>query len=280
MSTFHPLIALSTFGHGRRGQWREQRSGGNNNRRGGGGANNYKQNQYAGSRATEHPMNNRQQQQSYNARAPRTNRYPDNRSPHDGREQLIEATNDEATRHQRMNSGNFSQGQQSGPTSPSTAVPARTIYPSHNRPAVSRNSPAPYAGSSSSRTNSLSATSPPANQPSGNNRMGKRSTLSKSSSRVTLCSSLATFTSEDEQQPIKDESNSQRSLNNPSNPGVPNRSSQSQAKYPSSSNNSNTSATLAQATHDEQSLSSHETGDSLRSDVVMSYAQSMGNTYV
>ena len=148
MPSFRQVIALSTFAHGRRGQWREQRAGGNNNRRGGGVGNNYKQNQYAGPRATEHPMNNRQQQQSYNTRAPRTNRYPDNRSPHEGREQLVETTNDEATRHQRMNSGNFSQGQQSGPTSPSTAVPARTIYPSHNRPAVSRNSPAPYAGSS------------------------------------------------------------------------------------------------------------------------------------
>ena len=32
---------------------------------------------------------------------------------------------------------------------------------------------------------------------------------------------LSAGASEDEQQPIKDESNSQRSLNNPSNPGVP-----------------------------------------------------------
>jgi len=153
----------------RRDNWREQRPAGmNNNRRGGG--NNSKQNQYAST-------NNRQQ---YNTRISRNNRFADNRSPHEGRESPLQQTNEESARNQRLNSGNFSQGQTSGPTSPSTTVPARTIYPSANRPSANRNSPAPYAGSSSSRNNSIPTTSPPLpHQQSGTNKMTKKPSLSK-----------------------------------------------------------------------------------------------------
>ena len=61
-----------------------------------------------------------------------------------------------------MNSGSFSQGQNSGPTSPSTTAPGRTGYGRNNSgQPIGRNSPAPYTGSSSSRNNSTNATSPP-----------------------------------------------------------------------------------------------------------------------
>lgn len=114
------------------------------------------QTQYTSSRSSEQSTNNRQQ--SYKAR---NNRFPDNRSPHEGRDSPLQITNDETTRGQRINSGSFSQGPNSGPTSPSTALPARTVYSANNRPLVGRNSPAPYTGSSSSRNNSTTATSPP-----------------------------------------------------------------------------------------------------------------------
>ncbi|CAF2363792.1 unnamed protein product [Rotaria sp. Silwood2] len=153
----------------KRGNWREQRTGGggggNNRRGGGGGSNNYSMNnpkpnqrseqtQYTSSRSSEQSANNRQQQ--YKSR---NNRFTDSRSPHEGRDSPLQITNDETTRGQRINSGSFSQGQNSGPTSPST-VPARTIYSTNNRPPIGRNSPAPYTGSSSSRNNSTTTTSP------------------------------------------------------------------------------------------------------------------------
>ena len=160
---------------------RDQRGGVNNNNRRGGG-NNPKQNQYASSRPNEQSNYNRPQQQ-YNSRGARGNRYPDNRSSYEGRKSPSQTANDESNRPQRMNSGNYSHGQVSGPTSPSTAVPARTIYSSNSRHSASRNSPAPYTGSSSSRNNSISTTSPPPNQASNNNnnnnKMGKKPPRSK-----------------------------------------------------------------------------------------------------
>jgi hypothetical protein len=114
------------------------------------------QTQYTSSRSSEQSTNNRQQ-----AYKSRNNRFTDNRSPHEGRDSPLQITNDETTRGQRINSGSFSQGQNSGPTSPSTALPARTVYPANNRSLIGRHSPAPYTGSSSSRNNSTTATSPP-----------------------------------------------------------------------------------------------------------------------
>jgi hypothetical protein len=114
------------------------------------------QTQYTSSRSSEQSTNNRQQQ--YKTRA--NNRYTENLSPHEGRDSPLQITNDETTRGPRMNSGSFSQGQNSGPTSPST-VPARTIYSKTSGQPIGRNSPAPYTGSSSSRNNSTTATSPP-----------------------------------------------------------------------------------------------------------------------
>ena len=119
------------------------------------------QTQYTSSRSSEQSTNNRQQQQQYNARTSRNARFSDNRSPHEGRDSPLPIGNDETTRGQRINSGSFSQGQTSGPTSPSTTVPARTIYSTSNRPPIGRNSPAPYTGSSSSRNNSTATTSSP-----------------------------------------------------------------------------------------------------------------------
>jgi hypothetical protein len=149
----------------RRENWREQRpTGNNNNRRGGGGGNNPKQSQY-------NSTNNRQQ---HNTRISRNNRFPDNRSPYEGRDSPLQTTNEEPARNQRLNSGNFSQGQSAGPTSPSTTVAGRTIYSSTHRSSGNRNSPAPYTGSSSSRNNSISATSSPPNQQSGTNKITKR----------------------------------------------------------------------------------------------------------
>lgn len=140
----------------------------NNGRRG--GANNYpmnnskpnqrsEQNQYGPSRPTEQSNNNRQQQ--YNTRGARPARFNEHRSPHEGRDSPSQAVNDETTRGQRINSGSYSQGPNSGSTSPSTTAPARPAYPPANtRPPLGRNSPAPYTGSSSSRNNSVTATSP------------------------------------------------------------------------------------------------------------------------
>ncbi len=153
------------FSFSRRGNWREHRPGAaGGNRRGGQSSystNNPKQNQrsdptqYTSSRSSEQSTNNRQQ--PYKSR---NNRYTENLSPHEGRDSPVQITNDEATRGQRMNSGSFSQGQNSGPTSPSTTVPARTIYSRNSGQPIGRNSPAPYTGSSSSRNNSTTATSP------------------------------------------------------------------------------------------------------------------------
>jgi hypothetical protein len=172
---------IHSFGHSRRGNMRDQRGGGNNNNRRGGG-NNPKQNQYTSSRSNEQSNYNNRPQQQYNSRGARGNRYPDNRPSYEGRKSPSQTANDESSRPQRMNSGNHSHGQVSGPTSPSTAVPARTIY-SNNRHSGSRNSPAPYTGSSSSRNNSISTTSPPPNQASNNNnnnnKMGKKPPRSK-----------------------------------------------------------------------------------------------------
>lgn len=158
-SNFYFLIILPLLI--RRGNWREQRTGGGNNRRG--GSNNYSMNnqkanqrseqaQYTSSRSSEQSTNTRQQYKS------RNNRFTENRSPHEGRDSPSQAANDETARSQRINSGSLSQGQNSGPTSPSTNVPGRTIYPTTNRPPIGRNSPAPYTGSSSSRNNSTTGT--------------------------------------------------------------------------------------------------------------------------
>ena len=116
---------------------------------------------YLPSRSSEQTANARQPQPPYTTRSSRNTRYSDNRSPHEGRDSPSQVVNDETTRGQRINSGSFSQGQNSGSTSPSTTVPARTIYPTSTRPPIGRNSPAPYTGSSSSRNNSITATSPP-----------------------------------------------------------------------------------------------------------------------
>jgi hypothetical protein len=147
----------------RRGTWRDQRPGGGNNRRGGQANYSSKQNQrsdqtqYTSSRSSEQSTNTRQQ---YKTRA--NNRYTENLSPHEGRDSPLQIANDETTRGQRMNSGSFSQGQNSGPTSPSTA-PSRMVYSRSSGQQMGRNSPAPYTGggSSSSRNNSITATSPP-----------------------------------------------------------------------------------------------------------------------
>jgi hypothetical protein len=120
--------------------------------------------------------NNRQQ---HNTRISRGNRYPDNRSPYEGRDSPSQTTNEEPVRNQRLNSGNFSQGQTSGPTSPSTAVSGRTIYSSTHRSSANRNSPTPYGGSSSSRNNSITNTTSPPNQQSGTNKLTKKPSLSK-----------------------------------------------------------------------------------------------------
>ena len=153
----------------RRENWREQRSTGpnNNNRRGGG--NNPRQNQYSAT-------NTRQQ---YNTRIARNNRLPDTRSSYEGRDPTMQHPNEDSNRTQRVNSGNFSQDQPSGPSSPSTTIPARTIYPSGHRPPANRNSPAPYADSSSSRNNSIPTISPPPNQQPGPNKLSKKSSNSK-----------------------------------------------------------------------------------------------------
>jgi hypothetical protein len=114
------------------------------------------QTQYTSSRSSEQSTNNRQQQ--YKSR---NNRFAENLSPHEGRDSPLQITNDETTRGQRINSGSFSQGQNSGPTSPSTTVSARPTYSRNSGQPIGRNSPAPYTGSSSSRNNSTTATSPP-----------------------------------------------------------------------------------------------------------------------
>ena len=165
-----PLATLIFPSLTRRAGWRDQRPV-NNGRRGAG--NTYpmnsskpnqrsEQNQYGPSRPTEQSSNNRQQQYN-NTRGTRPTRYNEHRSPHEGRDSPSQIVNDEATRGQRMNSGSFSQGPNSGSTSPSTTAPARPAYPATNtRPPLGRNSPAPYTGSSSSRNNSVTATSPTA----------------------------------------------------------------------------------------------------------------------
>ena len=151
------------------GNWRDQRPAGNTNRRG--GQNNYQTNnsrqnqrsdqpQHTSSRSSEQTTNNRPQQ--YNKGRNNNNRYQENLSPHEGRDSPLQMPNDDASRTQRMNSGSFSQGQNSGPTSPSTNIPARNnMYGRNSGQPIGRNSPAPYAGSSSSRNNSTNATSPP-----------------------------------------------------------------------------------------------------------------------
>lgn len=166
-SNKHSSFIFIKFSLIRRGNWRDQqRSGGGNNRRG--GPNNYltnnskpnprfDQQQYGAPRSSEQSSNNRPPQQ-YKPRS--NNRYVENLSSHEGRDSPSQIAGDEPARPQRMNSGSFSQGQNSGPTSPST-VSARGMYPRNSGPAMGRNSPAPYMGSSSSRNNSITATSPP-----------------------------------------------------------------------------------------------------------------------
>lgn len=157
---------FASFRSNRRGNEREQRGGGSNihNRRGSAG-NAGKPNHYNSTRSGgDQSSYNRSQQ--YNSRGNRHARYSESRPSYDGRKSPSQMPNEEPHRPQRMNSGNYSHGQMSGPTSPSASVPARTIYPSNNRQTGNRNSPAPYAGSSSSRNNSISTTSPP----TGNNK--------------------------------------------------------------------------------------------------------------
>ncbi|CAF1038237.1 unnamed protein product [Rotaria sp. Silwood1] len=197
----------------KRDNWREQRFTGNNSNRRGGGGNNPKQNQYIST-------NNRQQ---YNNRIPRNNRFTD-RSPHQGRDSPAQTTNEDSAHHnQRISSGSFSHGQSSVPTSPSAIVSARTIYPSTNRSSTNQNSPTQYAGSSSSRTNSITATSPSPNQQLGTNKMAKKSSLN-------------------EQQSVHDETDQpkqQRSSNNQTNTTPLNRPSHLQSKQQSGSTNNN-----------------------------------------
>jgi len=145
----------------RRGNPRPTGANNTHNRRGSGG-NTSKPNSYSASRPTPTEQSNYNRSQQYNTRGNRSNRYNENRSSYEGRKSPPQTTNEESHRPQRMNSGNYSHSQMSGPTSPSTSVPTRTNNPSNVRSTGNRNSPAPYAGNSSSRTNSISTTSPPA----------------------------------------------------------------------------------------------------------------------
>ncbi|UJR25408.1 hypothetical protein I4U23_006755 [Adineta vaga] len=221
---------LDTEYNSKRGNWRDQRGGGNNRR---GGPNNYstnnpkqnqrsEQTQYTTSRSSEQTPNNRQQ--SYKLR---NNRFNDNRSPHEGRDSPLQVNNDETTRGQRIHSGSFSQGQNSGPTSPSTTLPARGVYSANNRSLIGRNSPAPYTGSSSSRNNSTAASSSPPppgtssyqTNPTGgssnyqqqsNNKMIKKQTRNEQQS-----------TNEDNDQPKQQRNQQQNSSNNHQSNTVP-----------------------------------------------------------
>ncbi|CAF0809537.1 unnamed protein product [Rotaria sp. Silwood1] len=277
----------------KRGSWREQRTGGGagNNRRGG-GPNNYSMNnpksnqrseqtQYTSSRSSEQSTNNRQQQ--YKSR---NNRFTDNRSPHEGRDSPLQTTNDETTRGQRINSGSFSQGQNSGPTSPSTTVPARTIYSTNNRPPIGRNSPAPYTGSSSSRNNSTTTTSPSPTTAAtttsyqtnstgtgnysqqSNNKMAKKQLRNEQQS-----------TTDESDQPKQQRNQQQTSSNNQLNTVPLNRPSQlhtqqirqqqqQQQQQPISSSNNNVPPPLTLPTQDDHS-SSHETINPNQSDQTM-----------
>lgn len=159
-STPFPLFLSNShlFLFHRRENWR---TAGNANRRGA----NPKQNQY-------NSTHNRQQ---YNPRNnPRNNRYAENQAAYETRDLTLQTTNEEPTRNQRLNSGSFSQGQSSGPTSPSGIVAGRTIYSNTHRSSVNRNSPTPHAGSSSSRKNSMSNTTSPPNQQVGTNKVNRK----------------------------------------------------------------------------------------------------------
>jgi hypothetical protein len=167
----------------------------------------------------------------------------DNRSPHEGRDSSIQTTNEEPTRNQRLNSGNFSQGQTSGPTSPSTAVPPRTVYSNNNRSSLNRNSP-----------------------PSGTNKMAKKPLLSK----INLYLGFLFLLFLDEQISVSDESDQR-----PSNTSSLNRPSQLQAKQAPSSSTNNIPSPLTLPTQDDNS-SSHDPMDTNQSD----YTHTTGTTYV
>ena len=284
---------------------REQRTSGSNNRRS--GLNNYSMNnprpnqrfeqaQFTLSRSSDQPTNNRQQQ--YRTR---NHRFTDNRSPHEGRDSPSQMTNDETIRAQRISSGSFSQGQNSSPTSPSTAVPARTIYSTNNRSLIGRNSPAPYTSSSSSRNNSLTATSPASTttlyqtsstvtgnySQQSNNRMAKKSSYSKDILFIILFSNFMSVMFKDEQQSTNDELDQpkqprhqqQTSSNNSSNTVSLNRPSQlhtqqtKQAQQTSLSNN-NIPSSLTLSTQDDHS-SSHESINPSQPDQTMHITDSV-----
>jgi len=126
--------------------------------------------------------------QQYNNRNQRNARYTDNPSSYEQRDLTLQTTNEEPIRNQRMNSGNFSQGQTSGPTSPSGTVSGRTFHSNTHRSTVgNRNSPGPYAGNSSSRKNSMSNTTSPPNQQTGpNNKMTRKQSIRKRKYRILI----------------------------------------------------------------------------------------------
>ena len=153
---------------------REQRGANNTTNRRGSGGNYGKQNQYSSTRSTEQSTYTRQPQ--HHPRGNRSTRFTENRPTYEGRKSPSQMNSDETHRQQRVDSDNYSHGQVSGPTSPSTTVSARTVYSSNNRPSANRNSPAPYTGSSSSCNTSMTTTSPPStNQVSNNNKSTKKS---------------------------------------------------------------------------------------------------------
>ncbi|CAF1539476.1 unnamed protein product, partial [Adineta steineri] len=274
-----------------RGNWRDQRGGGNN-RRGGGGPNNYpvnnskqnqrsEQTQYISSRSSEQLSTNRQQ--PYKSR---NNRYVDNSSPHEGRDSPLKITNDEATRGQRINSGSFSQGQNSGPTSPSTALPARSVYSANRGSLIGRNSPAPYTGSSSSRNNSTTATSPPPSAtgaaPYQTNSTGTGNYSQQSNNKMVKKQSRneQQSTNDENDQPKQQRNQQQTSTNNQPNTVPLNRPShlhtqqikhpQQQQQQQQSSNNS-VPPPLTLSNQDDHS-SSHEPINSNQSDPILHIA--------
>ncbi|CAF0972385.1 unnamed protein product [Adineta ricciae] len=222
----------------KRGNWRDQRGGGNNRR---GGPNNFSMNnpkqnqrseqtQYTTSRSSEQAPNSRQQ--PYKSR---NNRFNDNRSPHEGRDSPLQAANDETARGQRIHSGSFSQGQNSGPTSPSTTLPTRGVYSANNRSLIGRNSPAPYTGSSSSRNNSTAASSPPPGPSSyQSNQSGGAGNYQQQSNNKMI---------------KKQSRNEQQSTNDDNDQPKPQRNQQPQQQQQNSSNNQSNAVPLSRPSH-------------------------------
>lgn len=234
----------------RRENWR---STGNTNRRGGGGGGN------TSKQTTYNSNNNRYPHNPNQARNPR---YADNRTTYEGRDSPLQTTTEEPTRNQRVNSGNFSQGQPSGPTSPPTAVAGRTIYSNTHRSSANRNSPATSTGSSSSRNNSLQNTTSPPNQQTGTNKLAKKPSLRKNEQFRFRIQSIFVYLTE-EQQPTNDEFDQQpkpqRSSNTQSNTNSINRPTQLQSKQQTSA--APPPAPISLPTQDEN-ISSHDTMNS------------------